>query len=81
MPREGQTGADVRGLRLALGAYLLIFVAKLAVYFPSGVMVLLVEALHTLSYIFISGFLLVGVLYFRKRADQTHMSGYGRADS
>ncbi len=81
MPREGQTGADVRGLRLALGAYLLIFVAKLAVYFPSGVMVLLAEALHTLSDIFISGFLLVGVLYSRKQADQTHMFGYGRADS
>lgn len=81
MPHEGQTGADVRGLRLALGAYLLIFVAKLATYFPSGVMVLLAEALHMLSDIFISGFLLAGVLCSRKQADQTHMSGCGRADS
>jgi cation diffusion facilitator family transporter len=81
MGRREQTDADIRGLRLALGVYLLIFGAKLAVYFLSGVMVLLAEALHTLSDIFISGFLLVAALYSRKQADATHMFGYGRAQN
>jgi cation diffusion facilitator family transporter len=79
--RNAQTDADIRGLWLALGVYLLIFGAKLAVYFLSGVMVLLAEALHTLSDIFISGFLLVAALYSRKQADATHMFGYGRAQN
>lgn len=81
MPRDVRTETGVRGLQLALGAYVIIFAAKLAVYFASGVMVLLAEALHTLSDIFISGFLLVAALYSRKQADQKHMFGYGRAQN
>lgn len=80
-PRNGPADTDIRGLRLALGVYLLVFGAKLVVYFVSGVMVLLAEALHTLSDIFISGFLLVAALYSRKKADATHMFGYGRAQN
>lgn len=72
---------DVRGLQLTLAVYLLIFAMKLAVYFMSGVMALLAEALHTLSDIFVSGFLLVAVLYSRKKPDETHMFGYGRAQN
>lgn len=72
---------DVRGLQLTLGLYLLIFAMKLAVYFMSGVMALLAEALHTLSDIFVSGFLLVAALYSRKKPDETHMFGYGRAQN
>lgn len=72
---------DVRGLQLALGVYILVFAMKLTVYFMSGVMALLAEALHTLSDIFVSGFLLVAVIWSRKQADDVHMFGYGRAQN
>lgn len=70
-----------RALWLALGTYLVIFAAKLAVYFASGVMALLAEALHTLSDIFISAFLLVAARFSRRRADRSYMFGYGRAEN
>jgi cation diffusion facilitator family transporter len=70
---------DVRGLQLTLGVYILIFVMKLVVYLMSGVIALLAESLHTLTDIFVSGFLLIAALYSRKKADETHMFGYGRA--
>jgi divalent metal cation (Fe/Co/Zn/Cd) transporter len=47
----------------------------------TGVMALFAEALHTLSDIFISGFLLVATLWSRKKADEVHMFGYGRAQN
>jgi divalent metal cation (Fe/Co/Zn/Cd) transporter len=47
----------------------------------SGVMALLAEALHTLSDIFISGFLLIAARYPRRRADEVCMFGYGRAQN
>lgn len=72
---------DVRGLKLALGVYTVVFAMKLVVYVMSGVMALLAEALHTLSDIFISGFLLAATIWSRKEADEVHMFGYGRAQS
>ncbi len=72
---------DVRDLQLALVVYIVIFAMKLTVYFLSGVMALLAEALHTLSDIFVSGFLLVAAIWSRKRADEVHMFGYGRAQN
>jgi cation diffusion facilitator family transporter len=72
---------DVRGLQLALGLYILVFAMKLVVYLLSGVMALLAETLHTLSDIFISGFLLVALNFSRKEADEVHMFGYGRAQN
>jgi len=78
---SAQESTDVRGLGLAVAVYVLVFGAKLAAYYASGVMALLAEALHTLSDIFISGFLLVAALYSRKRADARHMFGYGRAEN
>src|SRR5512138_2989790 len=72
---------DLRGLKLTLGGYLIILALKLGAYWMSGVMALLAEALHTLSDIFVSGFLLVATLYSRKKADQAHMFGYGRAQN
>jgi cation diffusion facilitator family transporter len=72
---------DIRGLQLSLGVYLLVFAMKLIVYFMSGVMALLAEALHTLSDIFISGFLLAATVWSRKEADEVHMFGYGRAQN
>lgn len=72
---------DTRSLKITLGVYLAIFAMKLAVYFISGVMALFAEALHTLSDIFISGFLLAASVYSRKKADETHMFGHGRAQN
>lgn len=73
--------ADVRSLKVALGAYVVVLALKLIVYFMSGVMALLAEALHTLSDIFVSGFLLAVAYYSRRSADQEHMFGYGRAQN
>jgi len=72
---------DIRSLKIALGAYFLVFALKLVVYFMTGVMALMAEALHTLSDIFVSGFLLVAAYYSRKSADEKHMFGYGRAQN
>ena len=73
--------SGVRGLQLTLAVYIVIFAMKLTVYLMSGVMALLAESLHTLSDIFITGFLLFATYYSRKRADQVHMFGYGRAQN
>jgi cation diffusion facilitator family transporter len=73
--------ADIKGIRTTLVIYVAIFGMKLAVYFMSGVLAMLAEALHTLSDIFVSGFLLVAMLYSRKKADEIHMFGYGRAQN
>ena len=81
MDESQDESQDVRGLRLALGVYVIIFALKLAVYLLSGVMALLAESLHTLSDILITGFLLVAALYSRKQADAIHMFGYGRAQN
>lgn len=70
---------DLRSLRLSLGVYVLLFALKLVVYFATSVLALLAEALHTLSDIFVSGFLLVAIIYSRKEADEAHMFGHGRA--
>ncbi len=73
--------AELRGLRNTLILYVVIFLLKLAVYFASGVMALLAEALHTLADIFVSAFLLVAALYSLRKADKIHMFGYGRAQN
>ena len=72
---------DMKNLGLTLGLYILIFALKLAAYFSSGVMALLAESLHTLSDIFVSGFLLIAAVYSRRGADETHMFGHGRAQN
>lgn len=70
---------DIRGLLVALGQYVIVFALKLVAYFVTGVMALLAEALHTLSDIFVSSFLLVAALWSRRKADERYMFGYGRA--
>lgn len=76
-----QTDKETRALKLTVGLYILIFALKLGVYFMTGVMALLAEALHTLSDIFVAGFLLVAAMWSRKKADEVHMFGYGRAQN
>jgi cation diffusion facilitator family transporter len=72
---------DLRALKLAVGLYAVVFVAKLVTFQLTGVMSLFAEALHTLSDVFVSGFLLVALLYSRRRADDRYMFGYGRAQN
>lgn len=72
---------DLSGLRMTLIVYIVIFAMKLGVYFATGVMALLAEALHTLSDVFVAGFLIIALQYSRRKADETHMFGYGRAQN
>lgn len=76
-----QQRQELRALKLTLGLYVVVFVLKLVVYFLTGVLALLAEALHTLSDIFVSGFLMVALIWSRKEADEVHMFGYGRAQN
>ncbi|HWU39476.1 MAG TPA: cation transporter, partial [Candidatus Acidoferrum sp.] len=76
-----QQHRELRALKLTLGLYVVIFAMKLGVYFLTGVLALLAEALHTLSDIFVAGFLLLALVWSRKEADAIHMFGYGRAQN
>jgi len=71
--------AEGKTIRLTLILYSGLFAAKLAAYFATGVMGLLAEALHTLSDIFVSGFLLLALALSRRKEDSEHMFGHGRA--
>ncbi len=73
--------SDLRSIRLTLAVYLAIFGGKLAAYLVTGVMVVLAEALHTLSDIVVAGFLLVALMWARRKADREHMLGHGRAQN
>jgi cation diffusion facilitator family transporter len=73
--------SDLKDIRMTLILYAVIFSMKLVVYYVSGTLGMLAEALHTLSDIFVSGFLLIAILYSRKKADEIHMFGYGRAQN
>ena len=58
---ERTISKDLDALRPAVVVYALIFGAKLGAYLMTGVLALLAEALHTLSDVFISGFLWIAV--------------------
>lgn len=72
---------ETSGLKVTLAVYVLVLVAKLVAYWLTGVMALLGEALHTLSDVLVSAFLLAATLWSRKEANEVHMFGYGRAQS
>lgn len=76
-----QESGELRSLKLAVGLYAFTLVLKLAIYSVTGVMAMLAQALHTLSDIVISGFLLIATIWSRKEADEVHMFGHGRAQS
>jgi cation diffusion facilitator family transporter len=69
---------DISSLKITVGIYIVIFVMKFVVYLLSGVMALLAEALHTLSDLFVSGFLLVAIIYSHRKADRAHQYGHAR---
>ncbi len=70
---------DERTLRLSVTLYLSVMVLKLGAWWWTGVMSLLAEGLHTLSDVFVAGFLWVAVRWSRRQPDEVHMYGYGRA--
>jgi cation diffusion facilitator family transporter len=72
---------EIRSLYLTVGIYTVIVIIKLIAYFSSHVMAILAESFHTLSDLFIAGFLLVALLWSRKGADEEHMFGHGRAQN
>jgi len=53
--------ADIRSLKITLAGYLSLFALQLSAYFLTNILVLLAEALHTLSDVLISTFLLFAV--------------------
>jgi len=71
----------INSLKFVLAAYIFVFIIKLVVYFASGVLVVLAEALHTLNDIVVSGFLLGASYYACKQADERHMFGHGRVQN
>jgi ferrous-iron efflux pump FieF len=75
------TDKEIRSLYMTVGIYAIIIIIKLIAYFSSHVMALLAESFHTLSDLFISGFLLIAILWSRKSADKEHMFGHGRAQN
>ncbi len=79
--KASKQSKELRSLKLAVGVYVLIFALKLAAYFMTGIMAVLAEALHTLSDIFVSTFLLVAATWSSREADEVHMFGYGRAQN
>ncbi len=68
-------------MTLTVVLYVFVFAAKLVTYFITDMAALYGEALHTLSDIFIYGFLLVAAIWSRKEPTQVHMFGYGRAQN
>jgi len=73
--------SEFRTLRLTIILYIIAFAVKLIGYFLTGIIVLLADALHSLSDLFIYGFLLVAMTWSQKEVDEVHMFGYGRAQN
>lgn len=67
------------GLTAALLGYALVFLLKIGAWWITGLFALLAEALHTLSDLAISGFLLIADRFSRRPADVRYRYGYGRA--
>ncbi len=72
---------ELRSLYMTVGFYAIIVIIKLVAYFATHVMAMLAESFHTLSDLFISGFLLVAILWSRRGADREHQFGHGRAQN
>jgi len=68
-----------RGLTAALVSYAIVFLLKVGAWWVTGLFALLAEALHTLSDLAISGFLLIADRFSRRPADVRYRYGYGRA--
>jgi cation diffusion facilitator family transporter len=78
---KSRRAADRRALQVTVAMYLGIFAMKVAAYLVTGVMALLAEALHTLSDLFVSGFLLIALHVASRAPDPEHRFGHGRAEN
>lgn len=76
---SNEADRELRTLKISVALYVLVLALKIGAYYVTGVMALLAEGLHTLSDIFVSGFLLVALWWSRKKPDEIHRFGYGRA--
>lgn len=74
-----RTHGEIKALRVTVALYGLQFALKLGVFLITGVMALLAEALHTLSDIFVAGFLLASLVISNRESDEEHPYGHGRA--
>mgnify|MGYP001596828397 FL=1 len=72
-------GSSPLGLKAALATYVVVFTLKIAAWWVTGLFALLAEAVHTLSDLVISGFLLLADRFSRRPADARYRFGYGRA--
>ncbi len=82
MPRTSATAkAEAAALRLTLVIYAVVLGMKIAVWLASGVMAVFAEALHTLTDLFISVFLLAAAVWSQRSADRVHHFGHGRAQN
>jgi len=81
MDRTKRAEHELSTLKLTIVLYGFAFAVKITGYYLTGIMVLLADALHSLSDLFVYGFLLVAMLWSRKEADEVHMFGYGRAQN
>jgi cation diffusion facilitator family transporter len=72
---------ELRSFYMTVGFYAIIVIIKLIAYFSTHVMAILAESFHTLSDLFISGFLLIALVWSRKGADKDYMFGHGRAQN
>jgi cation diffusion facilitator family transporter len=81
MTMSSRESEDIRSLQLTVAVYAIVLAMKVVVYLMSGVMALLAEALHTLSDLFVSGFLLAAMYFARKAPDRVHTFGHGRAQN
>jgi len=76
-----RSSSELTTLKLTIALYGIAFSVKITGFLMTGIMVLLADALHSLSDLFIYGFLLVALTWSRREPDEFHMFGYGRAQN
>jgi cation diffusion facilitator family transporter len=73
--------ARMRALRVPLASNALLVVLKLVVWFFSGSVSVLSEALHSVVDLFITGFQLISVRLATRPADEDHAYGHGKFEN
>lgn len=77
----GEGPERLRSIRVALGVALALFVAKLLVFFATGLIAVLAEALHSLTDAAQTIFLLVAARLSAAPPDEAHPFGHGRGEN
>lgn len=71
----------LRSVRIALGVAVVLTAAKLSVFFATGLIVMLAEALHSLTDALQTAFLLVAARLSAAPPDEAHPFGHGRGEN